>query len=74
MSAEFKCLVLDTFEVERSIFVLKRQILALIESKRLTLVTLLSCIGGASCKNNYISLVASATFIDILVLSSHFSA
>ena len=42
MSAEFKCLVLDTFEVERSIFVSKRQNLALIESKRLTLITLLS--------------------------------
>ena len=48
MSAEFKCLVLDTFEVKRSIFILKRQILALIESKRLTLVTLYSFFADCS--------------------------
>ena len=48
MSAEFKCLVLGTFEVERSIFVSKRQNLALIESKRLKLVTLLSFFADCS--------------------------
>ena len=47
MSAEFKCLVLDT-EMERSIFALKRQSLVLIESKRLTLVTLLSFFADCS--------------------------
>ena len=48
MSAEFKCLVLGTFEVKHSIFVLKRQSLALIESKRLTLVTLYSFFADCS--------------------------
>ena len=48
MSAEFKCLVLGVFEVKRSIFALKRQSLVLIESKRFTLVTLLSFFADCS--------------------------